>query len=326
MKKIKALVLLSGGLDSLLAAKILIEQGIETTGLIFKSYFFNAKNAKKAVKQLGIPHQVVDFSKEHLKIVKKPPHGYGKASNPCLDCHLLMLKIANQIKKGKKVSRSAYLLPPPERRDSCDPVKGSVKYDFVATGEVLGERPFSQNKKALEIIAKESGLEDWLLRPLSAQLLPITLPEKKGWVDRDKLLAIQGRRRQLQMELAHKYGFSYPSPSGGCILCEKEFAKKLFDLFEKWPNCNGDDTALLFLGRHFWHGKTKIVLGKNQEENEKLEKMAQKADSLVIPADFPGPTALVRGKHLTSTASKKAKILILAHSPKAPENPKFVVK
>lgn len=291
MKTYKALVLLSGGLDSMLAAKILMEQGVEVTGLIFKSYFFKEKNGVKAARQLKIPYRVIDFSKEHLKMVKKPPHGYGSAVNPCLDCHLLMLKKAKEIMAKKK-------------------------YDFVATGEVLGERPFSQNKKALEIITKESGLEDRLLRPLSAKLLSPTLPEKKGWINGKKMLEIQGRRRQPQMELAKKYGFTYPSPGGGCVLCEKEFAKRLFDLFKKKPDCDGDDIELLFLGRHFWHGQTKIVLGKNQEENEKLEKMAKKGDVIIKPINFPGPTALIRGGKNSPNLTRKTKSLIRLHSKK----------
>lgn len=311
----KALVLLSGGLDSLLAAKILMDQRVKVSGLAFKSYFFSTKKGEAAAKQLGIPCRVIDFSQEHLEIVKNPPHGHGKAANPCVDCHLLMLKMARQIMKKKG-------------------------YNFVATGEVLGERPFSQNKKALQLITKKSGLNDRLLRPLSAKLLSPTLPEKKGWVDREKVLAIQGRRRQPQMELAKKFGLTYPQPAGGCILTDKEFGKKLLDLFKKWPNCAGDDIKLLFLGRHFWHSevtparcadallgggtkrRTKIVLGKNQEENEKLEKLTKKGDVLITPTNFPGPTALIRGETVTTAAIKKSRSLILSYSKKV-QQPQF---
>lgn len=292
------LLLLSGGLDSILAAKLLLAQKINVTGLIFKSYFFNAEKGKAAAKQLGIPYKVVDFSKKHLEIVKKPPHGYGKAANPCLDCHLLMLKYAKRIFEKEN-------------------------FDFVATGEVLGERPFSQNKQALDLIAKKSGLNDLLLRPLSAKLLPLTLPEKKDWVNREKLLAIQGRQRHNQIKLAQKYKLTFPQPAGGCILCEPEFAKKLFELFKKWPKAEGDDVKLLFLGRHFWYRNNKIILGKNKEENEKLVKMAKKGDFLVEPANFPGPTALIRGPKITPHAIKKAKTLILTYSKKQSTSPAF---
>jgi tRNA-specific 2-thiouridylase len=296
----KALVLFSGGLDSMLAVKILREQKIKVAGLTFQSYFFGPDKAKEAAKQLGIPLRVIDFSKEHLQIVKKPHYGFGKAANPCIDCHLLMLKRACQLAKKED-------------------------FDFVATGEVLGERPFSQNKNAMALIAKESGLGDKLLRPLSARLLPTTLPEKNGWVKREELLAIQGRSRRTQISLAKKFGLEYPQPAGGCILTEKDFGQKLFELFEKLPTASGDDIALLFLGRHFWVGKTKIVLGKNQEENEKLEKMARKNDALTIPKNFPGPTALLRGSKIGQKAIKKAQKLIIRYSKRLPHKPEFQV-
>lgn len=278
----------------MLAAKLLLEQGVEVKGLIFKSYFFDSKAGEKAAQQLKIPYQVVDFSVPHLRMVKNPPHGYGKAANPCLDCHLLMLKMAKKIME-------------------------SQDYDFVATGEVLGERPFSQNKKALEIIAEKSGLKDRLLRPLSAQLLPVSLPEKRGWLDRQKLLAIQGRRRQTQLKLAKKYKLKFPQPSGGCILTDSNFGQRLFDLLDHSPAADGPDIQLLFLGRHFWEKDNKIILGKNQEENEKLEKLAQKGDQLVIPKNFPGPTALMRGPQITSQIiTAAAKNLILSYSKTSP--------
>jgi len=294
-KTIKALILFSGGLDSILAAKILQEQEIKVTGLSFKSCFFDTKGARKAAQQLKIPLKIVDISQEHLELVKNPPHGYGKAANPCLDCHLLMLRKAKQIVEQEN-------------------------FDFVATGEVLGERPFSQNKKALLEIQEKSGLGKLLLRPLSAKLLPLTLPEKRAWVDRQQLLAIQGRSRKTQLALAQKYNLKFPQPAGGCILTEKEFSKKLFDLFEKWPDCKTKDIKLLFLGRHFWSNKTKIVLGKNKKENEKLEKLTKKNDFLIKPKNFPGPTALLRGKKINSKAIQKAKKLIFSYTKKLPLN------
>ena len=165
MKRIKALILFSGGLDSILAAKILEEQGIKLLGLTFKSYFFNEKEAKESARKIKLPLKVIDFSKEHLQIVKNPKYGYGKAMNPCLDCHILMLKIAKRLmnKEG---------------------------FHFVATGEVLGERPMSQNKEALKLIEKRSLLKGYLLRPLSAKLLEPTIPEMSGLVNREKLLDI----------------------------------------------------------------------------------------------------------------------------------------
>lgn len=285
----KAIVLLSGGLDSMLAAKLLVEAGIETIGLAFKSNFFGTKKAEAAAEQIGIPIKIVDFSEEHLETVKHPPRGYGRAANPCIDCHLLMLKMARQIMENEG-------------------------FDFVATGEVLGERPFSQNKRALLDLTESSGLKDRLLRPLSAKLLPETLPQKMKWVNEKFLLDIQGRCRQKQFELAKKYKLSFPQPAGGCLLTEKEFGKKLFDLFKNKPAADAADIALLSVGRHSWFGQTKIVLGKNKEENEKLEKMAKDDDCLIIP-QFPGPTALLRGK-INPAAIAETKKIILSRSKK----------
>jgi len=298
-KKIKALVLLSGGLDSTLAAKILQQQGIEVTGLSFKSCFFNTRNAQKAAQKLQIPLKTVNFSREHLELVKNPPHGYGKTANPCLDCHLLMLK------KAKKIMTKE-------------------NYDFVATGEVLGERPFSQNKKALLEITKKSGLAKRLLRPLSAVFLPATLPEKKGWIKKSQLPAIKGRSRKIQLTLAKKYQLKHlPQPAGGCLLTDKIFSQKLLELFHRWPQASVQDIPPLKFGRHFWQGKVKIVLGRNQEENEKLTAIALKKDILVEPQNFPGPTALLRGKKITPIIIKKAKKLIIQYSKKVPRLPKF---
>jgi len=257
MKKTKALVLLSGGLDSILAVKILEAQGVKIKGLGFKSYFFNEKLAKKAARALNIPIKIIDLSKEHLNLVKKPKYGYGKGMNPCIDCHILMLKKAKQIMLKEK-------------------------FDLVATGEVLGERPMSQNLKSLKLIEKKSGLKGYLLRPLSAKLLEPTIPEKKGLIERKKLLDISGRSRKRQLKLAKKFKIkSYPSPAGGCLLTDLEFSKRLKDLFEKYPRCQGNDIELLKLGRHFWQNKVKIIVGRNEEENKKIRKLAKRGDVLV---------------------------------------------
>jgi len=293
MKKVRALVLLSGGLDSLLAAKILLEQNIQVVGLVFKSYFFDEKQAKKFAKQLKIPLKIINFGREHLKIVKNPKYGYGRGMNPCIDCHLLMLKKAKEVMKKEK-------------------------FDFVVTGEVLGERPFSQNKKALKLIEEESSLKGYLLRPLSAKLLPKTIPEKKGWVKREKLFGIRGKRRKKQIELAKKFGLEYPQPSGGCILTDLTFSKKLKELLEVKKGIGKNDIELLKIGRHFWFDGIKVVLGRNEKENKKLEKLAKKKDVLLKPK-FPGPTGLIRvykGK-ISKTLLQKVKKLIKNYSKKA---------
>jgi len=281
----KALALLSGGLDSSLAAWLVKKQGILVEGLVFKSCFFGPEKGIAAAKQLKISCQIIDLSKKHLQIVKRPRHGYGKAANPCLDCHILMLREAKKILKKKK-------------------------FDFVVTGEVLGQRPFSQNKQALSLIASKSGLGDRLLRPLSAKLLPATLPEKKKLIDREKLLAIKGRGRKEQIKLAQKIHLKFVQPAGGCILTEKEFAKKLFELQEKKPGFNSNDIALLKIGRHFWQAATKIIIGRNKQENEILEKLALPKDILIEPANFAGPSGLIRGRKISQKNIQKAKKLI----------------
>ncbi len=307
-KKIKALVLFSGGLDSILAAKILQEQGIEVWGLTFTSPFFGSAQAEKAARQLGIKLKVVDFFKEHLEIVKLPKYGYGKNMNPCIDCHLLMLKMAKKIMQKQS-------------------------FNFIATGEVLGERPMSQNKQALKLIAQESGLKDYLLRPLSAKLLEPTIPENKGWVKREKLFDIKGRSRKKQMDLAKKWGIKqYPSPAGGCLLTDPQFSKKLKELLEKTKKLKKNDMELLKIGRHFWQNKAKIVIGRNEIENEKLKQLGSKKDIFIEMQNYTGPAGLIRhygscNKKISSPTEKRAKNLVQFYSTKARNkgNAKFKV-
>ena len=269
--KVRAIVLLSGGLDSLLAVKVLQEQGIEVVGLTFESPFFGSGNALKGAEQLGIELIVKDISEEELELVKNPPHGFGKQMNPCIDCHTLMfLKAGEMLPEG---------------------------YDFIATGEVLGERPMSQNRQSLGTVAKGSGHADLLLRPLSAKLLEPTKPERDGLVDRERLLAIEGRSRKPQLELAKKYGIkSYVQPAGGCLLTDPQFSKRLKDLFRNQPDATVDDARLLRMGRHFRSPSgAKIVVGRDKGDNERIAEFAKEGDVLIISDITPGPTALVRG-------------------------------
>lgn len=269
-RKTKALVLFSGGLDSILAVKVLEAQGIDVLALIFQSYFFGSRKAEENAKKNGIKCRVEDISPEHLEIIKKPKYGYGRAMNPCIDCHLLMIRKAGEIMKKKK-------------------------FDFVATGEVLGQRPMSQNKQSLEIIDKNSGIVGKLLRPLSAKLLPETEVEKNGSVDRENLLDLRGRSRKGQIVLVKKYGVKYfPSPSGGCVLTEKEFGIKLKKLLENSKTPRPSDLALLRIGRHFWENESHIVIGRNEEDNNIIQKLAEKGDILLELKDIPGPLTLIR--------------------------------
>ncbi len=303
MRKAKALLLFSGGLDSILAAKILTEQKIEVCPIFFKSYFFGPDLAQRSAKENGLILRIKDISEEHLKIVKSPKFGWGSSMNPCLDCHILMLKKAKEIMEKEG-------------------------FDFVATGEVLGERPFSQTQSALNLVERESSLKGYLLRPLSAKLLKPTIPEEKGLIDREKLFDIRGRSRKRQIELAKKFKIKwYPQPAGGCILTDLEFGKKLKELLEKHPEFDGKDVELLKLGRHFWEGKVKLVVGRNKEENLKLRKLKEKKDKLVEIENYPGPTVLIRsyGERISTEVLKKAKLLILRYSKKAKSDAKFKI-
>ena len=224
----KAIALLSGGLDSTLAARVVMEQGVELEALNFVTVFCTCTNrgatclaSQKAVETLGIPLKVFNVSEEYLSVVKHPKHGYGRNMNPCIDCRIFML-----MKTKTYMAESGA--------------------SFIVTGEVLGQRPMSQRKDAMRLIEKEAGLEGLILRPLSAKVLQVTIPEKEGWVDREKLLRIQGRSRKPQIELAENYGIhDYPCPAGGCLLTDPGFAKRMKDLMVNRPDFSLNDVHLL---------------------------------------------------------------------------------
>ncbi|MGB9607440.1 MAG: tRNA 4-thiouridine(8) synthase ThiI [bacterium] len=267
----KAIVLLSGGLDSTLAIKLLLEQGIDVIAVHFTSPFFRSSWAVKTAREWGIPLLEIDITDDILKLLKAPPHGFGSQMNPCIDCHALMLRKAKEIME-------------------------EVGASFVATGEVLGERPMSQNREALRIVEKESGLEGLLLRPLSAKLLPPTIPEKEGWVDREKLLDIKGRSRKRQLELAEKWGIKdYPFPAGGCLLTDPQFSKRLKDLLDN-KELTKENVVLLKLGRHFRLRKgVKLVVGRNKDENERIREFSREGGILLRAYSHKGPDGLLRG-------------------------------
>ncbi|MCS7202213.1 MAG: tRNA 4-thiouridine(8) synthase ThiI [Dictyoglomus sp.] len=266
-KKARALALLSGGLDSILAVWLILQQKIEVIGINFTTPFFSSEKAIKASKFLNIPLEIIDITEEYLDILKNPKYGYGKNLNPCIDCHALMLKKSFELMK-------------------------KYEGDFIITGEVLGERPMSQNINSLNIVAKYSGVEDYVLRPLSAKLLPITKPEREGLVEREKLLGIKGRSRKIQLELARNIGLKeIPTPSGGCLLTEKLFSKKLLDLLKNKENITRRDLELLKIGRHFrLSNNIKLIIGRNKDENEKLLSFFSEQDTLFKAKE---PSALV---------------------------------
>ncbi|NIM47394.1 MAG: tRNA 4-thiouridine(8) synthase ThiI [Candidatus Aenigmarchaeota archaeon] len=279
---VKALGLFSGGLDSILAAKIIQKQGIKIELINFTTPFFPSRNAIKMAKQLNLKLKEIDISKDYLKMLRKPKHGYGSEMNPCIDCKILMLKKAKKYAKG-------------------------INAKFIFTGEVLGERPMSQNKRALELIERESKLKGKLLRPLSAKLLPITKAEKK-WVNRNKLLDISGRRRDKQMKLAKKFKIRYPSPSGGCLLTYKEYAKKIKDLLKHKKRITKKDLELLKIGRHFRFKNNKIIVGRNEEENKKLLKSKQKTDYIFEVPDVGSPITILQGSKTKEVIKKAAQL------------------
>lgn len=270
---VKAVALFSGGLDSQLAVLLIREQGVQVRGVTFSTPFFTPEVAIGAAGALGLPLEVIDFTGEHLEIVKNPVHGYGRNLNPCIDCHALMVKRAG-----------LYMEETGAR--------------FIITGEVLGERPKSQNYRALQLVEQDSGYPGLVLRPLSARLLPVTIPEEKGWVDRERLGNIQGRSRKPQLALAKKYGLKdYPSPAGGCLLTVENFSNRLKDLLEHRQDLVTSDLELLKIGRHFRLGeKTKIVVGRNREENHKIQGLVEEGDLLIKASVIPGPTTHYRGE------------------------------
>jgi len=281
-------LLFSGGLDSILAARVLQEQNIKVTGVTLVSNFFDAEKARESAQKIGIDLEEVDISREMIEIVKDPAHGHGKNLNPCIDCHMFMLKKL----KEKFLDKC---------EDGC----------FAATGEVLGQRPFSQNKEALTEVAKAAGIE--VLRPLSAKNLPPTSMEEKGWVDRSKLLDIQGRSRNRQKELARKYRIKdHPSPAGGCLLTDLQFSQRLGEMMKRWPGATPEDVELLKYGRIFWANFLDkkwvlMVVARDQKEAEKLKQLARAGDVVVELSETTGPLTLVR-ELKTETDQKKQKL------------------
>lgn len=284
-RQVRALVLFSGGLDSLLAAKLLEEQRVEVLCLTFCSQFFGAEEAQKAAAEQGWPLVVIDISQEQIPIVENPKYGYGRNMNPCLDCHGQMVRIAGQL-------MSEYAA------------------DFVATGEVVGERPKSQNRQALQIVEKLSGIKGLVLRPLSAKLLPETLPEKKGLIEREKLLDISGRSRKRQLELAEKYRLKeFLSPAGGCLLTDPAFSAKLKNLQQWRGRLLSEDIELIKAGRVFFEEEGLIIIGRNQQENEKIKEKAQESDVIILISaveGVKGPLTVVRLKSQSAATLRAA--------------------
>ena len=266
----RAFCLLSGGLDSQLAVCVLRDQNVEVCGITFESPFFEATRARQAAELLGIRLLVVDFADDILALVRHPPHGFGGHMNPCIDCHARMLRRAGDLMT---------------EHGAC----------FLATGEVLNERPMSQNRRSLDIVETDSGYTGLVVRPLSALLLPETEPEKRGWIQRDRLLGLNGRGRNEQFRLAAHYGLKdFPTPAGGCRLTEPNYARRLRDLRRHEALGNALAVRLLRIGRHFRLGPTvKLVVGRQRDENEALERAVPESDWVLKVEGVPGPSAVL---------------------------------
>jgi len=272
----KAIGLLSGGLDSTLAVQLMLDQGIEVTALNFITPFCTCTkkgckhDAVHVAKKFGIKIKVIAAGEDYIRIIKNPKHGYGKNMNPCIDCRIFMLKKAKMYMEETNAS-------------------------FIFTGEVLGQRPMSQRLNTMKLIEKETGLEGLILRPLSAQFLEPTIPEKEGLVNREKLPGIRGRSRKPQMKLAQTFSIKdYPCPAGGCRLTDPQFARRIKESFEH-NEFSLNDMLLLKYGRHFRlpDGK-KVVVGRNKEENSAIRNLAKENDLLFEVIGYPSPTALLR--------------------------------
>ena len=303
-----AIALLSGGLDSSLAVKMMIDQGIAVTAIHFTSPFCNCTSKKagckhqavKVAHEFGVPIRVIHKGMDYMRIVENPPHGYGRGLNPCIDCRIYMLK---KVKEMMAASQSS----------------------FVITGEVLGQRPMSQHRVAIRKIEKESGLEGLILRPLSARYFSPTIPEQEGIVDREKLLAFSGRSRKPQIDLAGRLGVKdYPCPAGGCLLTDPVIAARLRDLFAHVSDYDLVDLHLLKIGRHFrLQPGLKIILGRNQLENEQLQTLTRPGSLLFKPFDFRGPTCLATGNG-NNEAERMIGEIIARYSQE--EKPRYQIK
>ena len=267
----RALGLCSGGLDSILAALVLRREGTEVEWVTFETPFFSAQKASQAAQITGIPLSIRNVTASYLKMLKDPPCGYGQHMNPCMDCHALMFRHAGEIMKDKG-------------------------FDFLFSGEVVGQRPMSQTKSSLRYVEKKSGFDGLILRPLCAKRLPETIPERKGLVKREALLNISGRSRKPQIDMALKFGIAdYPTPAGGCLLTDKIFSVRLKDLFNHRETCSEKELHLLKHGRHFrLNENIKIIVGRTQKDNENILKYYNPAtDTIIKVKNFPGPTTLI---------------------------------
>ncbi len=275
---ISAVSLISGGLDGILATRLVMDMDIEVTALFFTTPFFGSRHDEgrrfilKMMKDFGICTHVIDISDKYMRMLKSPAHGYGGYFNPCIDCKILMISEALKYMEDAGAK-------------------------FIVTGEVLGQRPMSQRRDSMRIIERDSGAEGILLRPLCAKLLKPTIPETEGWVDRKSLFDFSGRSRKPQINLAENLGITdYQSPGGGCCLTDPIISKRIKKLYEIKDLPDPHDVELLRVGRPFHIGDGVIMtLGRDFAENEVIEKIGVSDATYIKLFDLLGPTGIVRG-------------------------------
>jgi tRNA U34 2-thiouridine synthase MnmA/TrmU len=306
-EKKKVVALLSGGLDSQLAVRMMQEQGFEVSAVAIKTPFCDFDcgrgcgfEIRERADDLNVNLKTVYLGDEYIEMLKHPKHGIGAGFNPCVDCRTMMFDAA---KKHME----------------------EIGAEFIISGEVLGQRPMSQHLDSLRMIEKDSNLVGKIVRPLSAGLLPETDPEKNGLIKREDLGMIKGRTRRNQLDMAKKYGIENPpNAGGGCLLTEPQFGIKAKDLFEHIETPTINDIDLLKIGRHFrLDEETKFVVGRNKDENEMIKALALPGDILLEAKDYVGPVSILRGKNAKSHI-EFASSVTLRYSD-APENEQGIV-
>jgi tRNA U34 2-thiouridine synthase MnmA/TrmU len=300
--KVRALGLCSGGLDSILSAIVLRNQGISVAWISFETPFFSSENARLSAARLRIPLTVRNITGPYLEMLRDPPCGYGQHMNPCMDCHALMFRLAGEVMK-------------------------EMGMDFLFSGEVLGQRPMSQTRSSLRYVEKHSGCREVIVRPLSAKLLEETLPEKKGLVDRSLLLGLSGRSRKPQIQLARTWGIAdFPAPAGGCLLTESVYSNRLKDLFDHGADCTENALHLLKHGRHIrLNGQVKIIVGRTLQDNIAiLDRHDPLRDMIIKTTHIPGPVVLIP-LGAGNDEIRQAASICAAYS-KAPENTQMAVE
>ena len=278
-RKPKAIALMSGGLDSTLAARVVRDQGVEVIGLHLLSPFGCREDIEKSASAAGVPLRFKEKGEAYLDLVQNPRYGYGKNMNPCIDCRIFMFQLADVVRQDEGA-------------------------DFIVTGEVLGQRPMSQNRTSMDLIDRQSPVERLVLRPLSAHCMAPTIPEENGWINRESLFQISGRSRKDQIALAEKLGIKdYSAPGGGCLLTESAFSTRLRDFFDHKAHHTTEErlaqSELLGLGRHFRVSeKAKVIVGRDEKENEKMDRLWRKAHGThFFPDNFDGPSVILIGDH-----------------------------